>query len=439
MTSGNFAQVAVSDINRNRDKRQRRELEKIEELAESIRINGLINPIVITRDFNLVAGERRLAAHIELGFDTISVQFVEDLDPIALHLIELEENVRRVDLSWSDHVRAVSDYHRIKLETEEDWSVTATAAELGMSGTHVSRHLAVADAIEEGLPEVLDAPKFSVASNFVERRNERRKASAKRDLNADLGLMNPTKKPLDELAGELFSSEEEAKTSTRHVRFQQADFSKWSKKVLETPFNFIHCDFPYGVNAGDKVGQSSAKSYGGYDDSKDIYFGLLADFCNNLDNFCAPSAHLMFWFSLDYYQHTYDALTAAGWAVNPFPLIWHKTDNSGILPDPNRGPRRTYETAFFASRGDRKIVRAVANSFGGANASKADRIHMSEKPQTMLEHFFRMIVDENTLILDPTCGSGNAVRVAENLGANYGLGLDLSEDYIERAKLAAGL
>jgi ParB/RepB/Spo0J family partition protein len=438
MTSGNFDHVAVASINRNREQRQRRELVKIEELAESIRANGLINPIVITRDFNLVAGERRLAAHIELGYDTIAVQFAEDLDPIQLHLLELEENVRRVDLTWFDHVKAVADFHRIKTETTEKWNAVSTAESLNMSHTHVARHLAVAEAIEEGVPEVLEAPKFSVAANFVERRNERKKASAMRDLSVELAPKSARVASYS-LSGDIIHPNTESAPTARFAAVDQGDFKDWSKIVQTVPYNFIHVDFPYGVSAGDKTGQSSAKTLGGYADSKDIYFELLASFCNNLDNFCDPSAHLMFWFSLDYYQHTYDALKSAGWAVNPFPLIWHKTDNSGILPDPNRGPRRTYETAFFASRGDRKIVRAVANSFGCGTPPKDDKIHMSEKPRPMLEHFFRMIVDENTLLLDPTAGSGNAIRVAESMGARFSQGIELNPDYVERARTSLGL
>ena len=59
---------------------------------------------------------------------------------------------------------------------------------------------------------------------------------------------------------------------------------------------------------------------------------------------------------------------------------------------------------------------------------------MSEKPTLVLEHFFRMLVDETTVMLDPTCGSGNAVKVAEALGANWSTGLEIDPKYVEGAK-----
>src|SRR5690606_15860787 len=106
----------------------------------------------------------------------------------------------------------------------------------------------------------------------------------------------------------------------------------------------------------------------------DVYWRLVDTLGASMRNVVAESAHLIFWFSMDYYADTKVALEGMGWSVNPFPLIWFKSDNSGILPDPSRGPRRVYETAFLASRGDRKIIQAVSNVFA---APVVKRIHMS--------------------------------------------------------------
>ena len=61
----------------------------------------------------------------------------------------------------------------------------------------------------------------------------------------------------------------------------------------------------------------------------------------------------------------------------------------GLLPDPQRGPRRVYETAFLGAKGDRKIVTPVGNL---TSFWDSDRIHSSEKPRPVLEHFFKMLV-----------------------------------------------
>ena len=88
---------------------------------------------------------------------------------------------------------------------------------------------------------------------------------------------------------------------------------------------------------------------------------------------------------------------------------------------------------FVASRGDRSITRAVSNIYGAPTVKDT---HQSEKPEPMLRHFFQMFVDENTRLLDPTCGSGSALRAAESLGAKYVLGLEVNPDFAEGARIA---
>lgn len=407
MTSGEFKSFPLGEIFVNREARQRRELKEVDELADSINRLGLINPVVITRDGELRAGERRYTACKQLGWTHIPVQFLDELDELTLHLIELEENTKRLDLTWQEECAAILEYDRLRREADPEWDNRDTAKALGISDRDVGRKKSVAEALEKGDERVKDAPKLSTAVGIVTRTKEREKASA-----------------LAKIAGK-----EESEVTEAPIR--NDDFSTWADKYSGPKFNLIHCDFPYGVNA-DKHAQGAAKSHGGYADSEEIYWGLIDTLAGAMDNVVAESAHLIFWFSMDYYNETKRKLEEMGWTVNPFPLIWFKSDNTGILPDPSRGPRRIYETAFFGSRGDRKVVQAVGNATSYPGREKS--IHMSEKPRGMLRHFLRMVVDEYTQFLDPTCGSANAVRVAQDLGAGTVLGIERDKEFYSLAK-----
>lgn len=439
MTSGRFSYVPLSSITVDRDNRQRRELTGIEELAASIKATGLINPIVVTQDHVLVAGERRYTAHQYLGYDQIAVQYAEDLDEIELQMIELEENIKRVDLPWQDQVRSIARFEQMKREQDPTWTTDKTADELNMSRTNVRRYMTVNQFLDEGVEEVVTAPKLSTAISFSQRAMERRKTSTVRDLLANPVAGAGQDDPLTISAGDIPHDADTAPQPPPQRRYADiitADFTRWSEQVQDVPFNLIHCDFPYGVNVGDTKGQSGAGGYGHYDDKPDIYFNLIDTLLRNQDNFIGPSAHMIFWYSLDYHTETVALFKGAGWVVNPFPLIWFKSDNTGILPDANRGPRRVYETALFMTRGDRKIVRAVGNCFPcGVNKE----YHVSEKPKKMLEGFLRMLVDETTVMLDPTAGSGNAVYVSEQLGASWSLGIEQNEKFAEAARDNLGL
>ena len=75
---------------------------ELEELAASIKVNGLLQAIVVRRSvtgrtFELVAGERRLRAVKRLGWREIPAQ-VRDVDDQTLLVLALVENLQRQDL-----------------------------------------------------------------------------------------------------------------------------------------------------------------------------------------------------------------------------------------------------------------------------------------------------------------------------------------------------
>jgi hypothetical protein len=433
MTSGNFTTLEISSILINRPERQRRELTNLQELADSIRKTGLIHPPVVTRDRVLVAGERRLTACRDLlGWSHISVQFTDTMDEAELHLIELEENVKRVDLDWKDQCRAMAEYHEVRKKLDPAWTAISTAKALGVTEAELSNRRMVAKALEAGEPLVASADKYSVALGVTRRKDERRKASESERLGAMIApsVQSPTHTDLMVAPEGLdtFLAEHPLPAEVP-VPFLNCEFADFVATYSGTKFNFLHCDFPYGVNA-EAHNMGAGAAHGTYDDSEAVYWQLLDTLSEAMQNVVSDSAHMMFWFSMDFYHLTKLRLEAMGWTVNPFPLVWHKSDNSGILPDYRRGPRRIYETAFLCSRGDRFIIQAVANTFAFPNVKT---IHMSEKPIDMLRHFFRMFVDENSTVLDPTMGSGNSIRAAILAGAASALGIERDQEFFSLA------
>lgn len=87
--------------------RYRKDLGDLTTLAESISnpMIGLINPITLTRDHRIVAGERRLRACQLLGWTHIEARIIDTLDDAAAFLrAELEENTERKEMTVSEKV-----------------------------------------------------------------------------------------------------------------------------------------------------------------------------------------------------------------------------------------------------------------------------------------------------------------------------------------------
>ena len=89
--------------------------ERLQELASSLKAQGLLQPIVVRRDregFELIAGERRWRAAQMAGFETIPalVKPASDEEVLGLALLE---NLQREDLNPLEEARA---YQRLQSE-----------------------------------------------------------------------------------------------------------------------------------------------------------------------------------------------------------------------------------------------------------------------------------------------------------------------------------
>ena len=137
---------------------------------------------------------------------------------------------------------------------------------------------------------------------------------------------------------------------------------------------------------------------------------------------------------MNFYTETVAFFTKEGFRVEPYPLVWIKSDKMGIIPDPTRGPRRIYETALIMSLGDRKVIKPTVNGAWYDSGRRSDALHVSSKPLEMLSDFFRMFVDEDSVVLDPTCGSGTALESAVLMRCKFAIGLDINLECTEHAE-----
>lgn len=80
-------------------KRLRKDYGDLEPLKASLQKFGLMNPILITRNRLLIAGGRRLEAARQLGWKTIGVVVVDDIQDLERLEWEVEENVQRKDFT----------------------------------------------------------------------------------------------------------------------------------------------------------------------------------------------------------------------------------------------------------------------------------------------------------------------------------------------------
>lgn len=118
----------------------RQSLTGIDELAASIKVHGLMQPIVvrpIANGYELVAGHRRLEAARLLGWTEIAAVVRDETEDQA-YILTLVENLQREDLTAKEEASALE-----VLVRERGWTTRQVGEAIKRSHVYVSRRLRV--------------------------------------------------------------------------------------------------------------------------------------------------------------------------------------------------------------------------------------------------------------------------------------------------------
>ena len=134
--------------------RVRDEYGDMQALADSIREHGLLHPIVVDSDYNLIAGCRRLLACDRIGLKEIEAKVMEDISEKELRILELEENIRRKDLTELEKSKNLVELAEIKeQELKEKVKVLTDSVHLNDPNKEVINYLADSAKKATGRPE----------------------------------------------------------------------------------------------------------------------------------------------------------------------------------------------------------------------------------------------------------------------------------------------
>ncbi len=135
----------------------REEVGDLRALVASVQQHGVIEPLIVKPDGELIAGQRRLAAAKIAGLTHVPVRVCDVRDPRVALEIGLIENVQRRDLDPLSRARA---YHA--LIHEHGAAVEEVARLVGQGGAHVYQHLQLLD-LHPDVQAALRAEKISFA------------------------------------------------------------------------------------------------------------------------------------------------------------------------------------------------------------------------------------------------------------------------------------
>ncbi len=159
--------------------------EKLGELAQSIKENGLLQPISVrphNGGYQVIAGERRLRASMINGATHVPV-IVHDVSDQKAHELALIENISRADMKPGETARAYQNLISRGASVKDIANLTGKTAE------HIQQHLALLT-LPDHLQRLVDSEKLpmGVVRNLAKLSAKGQEEAASRIITEDLGV-----------------------------------------------------------------------------------------------------------------------------------------------------------------------------------------------------------------------------------------------------------
>lgn len=147
-------------------------IREIDELAESIKENGLMHNLVVRKKddgtYEIVSGERRYRALLKLGYKTVPCQVKENLSDLDAELMLIQANAEQRELTPSEkmegikRLEAIYKQKRSNGEKLEGKTRDLIGKDLGLSGVQVGRYQKVDKDLIQPLKEKLDKDEITL-------------------------------------------------------------------------------------------------------------------------------------------------------------------------------------------------------------------------------------------------------------------------------------
>lgn len=356
--------------------------EQINKLRSSLREFGFINPVIIDRDYGVIAGHARILAAKEEGITEVPCVFADHLTEAQKKAYIIADNRMALDAGWDEEL--------LRVEIE---ALQAESFDLSLTGFD-----------EKELSGLFDSDDEAKEDDF--------------DVDAEL------EKPCFSKTGDIW------KLGKHTVICGDSTLPETYEKLLgDTKVNLVCTDAPYFVALKNKSGTIANDDL----NDKEGYEFLMKCFAN-FKNAMAKDASIYEFYATMKTRVFYDAFEDAGFKVGAG-LIWKKprapfmrTDWKFNMEPIIWGWRKDGKHIWY---GDQKQT-SVFEFDGIKDSEKEGCGHPSSKPIPLIAYLIRQCTQPNGLVLDGFLGSASTLMACDQLD-RICYGVELEPKFVDVA------
>ena len=354
--------------------------EQIKKLRASLREFGFVNPVIIDRDYNVIAGHGRIMAAKEEGITEVPCVYADHLTEAQKKAYILADNRMALDAGWDEEML------RVEIEALQEMDY---------------------DPLLTGFDEK------ELAALFKDDGEE-----DDFDVEAELN------RPAFSLPGDIWHL-------GKHMVIcgDSTDPATFAALLGDTKVNLVCTDAPYFVELKNKSGTIANDNL----DDKQAYEFLMKVF-SNFKNAMAKDASIYEFYATMKTRVFYDAFEDAGFKVGAG-LVWKKPRAPFMRTD----WKFNMEPIIFGWRKDGRHIwygdqkQTAVFEFDGIKDSETEGYgHPSSKPVPLIAYLIRQCTQTNGLVLDGFLGSASTLIACEQTG-RICYGVELERKFVDVA------
>ena len=385
--------------------RFREEMGDVDDLALSLVEKGQLQPIVLNREMELIAGGRRLAACLKAQIDVLCI-FNDAVDSLTMRELEIEENIQRKQFTPAEEFKAIAEIHSLKQQRfgestsgrKGGHTLQDTANLLGKSKAKIVEALSLADAV----------------NRFPELKNCKKASEIKKAVKAIESVSNRAEKS----AG--YQAEIAAMRKTERLPYDvyKCSAEEFYLKLEPESVDILLTDPPYGIDI-DKTATSVGGITGGtnsagfsFDDSTERALVLYRELAERSIVFTKPSSHAFIFCGPEHFWAVREMFKSVGWLCYPKQIIWIKRE-VGQCNVPHAWPASCYEGLLYCRRVDSVLIKQGQPDWIECPPIPAGaKRHPTEKPIALLRNLLQRVALPGAVVVDPFMGSGSTIEAA---------------------------